>query len=81
MSLVESFLPKGMFAITPSDTADLGQMAYGLICKTAGTIHYKTAKGQEYTDTVAANEIIQCQVSKVFATGTTVTDIRGFQIN
>jgi hypothetical protein len=80
MSLVESFLPKGMFAITPSDTNSLPEMAFGLICKTAGTLHYVTAKGQEYTDTVAAGEEVKCQVSKVFATGTTVT-VRGYQLN
>jgi hypothetical protein len=78
MSLVESFLPKGMFAITPSD-AGLSEMAYGLICKTAGTVVYRTAKGQIYTDTVAAGEEIKCQISCVYA-ATTAT-VRGYQLS
>lgn len=70
-----------MFQITPNNSTGLPEKAFGIICKTAGTIHYVTSNGQEYTDTVAANDVIQCQISKVFATGTTVSDIRGYQIN
>lgn len=76
-----SFLPAGMFVITPNDSTGLSEKAFGLICKSAGTIRYTTFKGQEYTDTVAANEEIKCQISKVWATGTTVTEIRGYQLN
>lgn len=69
---------KGGFSITPNDSADLAEVAYGLTALVAGNVKVTTYDG----DTLILSLVPGCTqpwvVKKVFATGgTTATGIVG----
>lgn len=68
--------PSHQKLITPSDSAPLATEMI-IYCGTSGTIKVADAFGAEITYTVSAGEVLPVLVNKVFATGTTVTQIVG----
>lgn len=85
MSDIFQFLTSGLespandaFDITPSDVADLESTTRGIYCGTGGFLHVIMKSGREITFKNLAGEMTHgLRVSKVFATGTTATDIIG----
>lgn len=70
----------GLFLITPNDATNLPTTAVGiLIGATAGNIRVLTEDNDDVTVAVAANQFLQVQVKRVFATGTTATAIYGYR--
>lgn len=61
--------------VTPSDDDDLPVGGRAIRVQTGGTIHFISGANQERTTTVADGETLLVQVNKIFATGTTATDI------
>lgn len=66
--------------VTPSDSADLSQIALALYVETAGTVVYTSVAGNQRTTKVAAFSILPVGVSRVLATGTTATGIQAFVV-
>jgi len=87
---IDSISP-GMFPITPNDDDQLSYtqdsdevvlIARQLYITTGGTIKVQFVNGQELTFTVGDDVLFPpqpCGIVKVFATGTTATDIYGFE--
>ncbi len=73
-----SFIPTRMFKITPNDAVD--QYSTGLRADTAGTVKFRTDSTEDITVNLAAGEVLAVAVTKVYATGTTVTTLHGFRI-
>ncbi len=66
------------FDITPSDVTDLESITRGIYCGIDGDLHVIMKSGREVTfKNLAGGMAHGMRVSKVFATGTTVTDILG----
>lgn len=66
--------------ITPSDTTDLTQSLRGIAFSAAGTLKVKTQDGTVVTipsGTLAPGIIHPIRIKRVYATGTTVTNIIG----
>lgn len=70
--------PAVPFKITPNDNAELAYVTRAFECDSAGTIHIIDADGVEDTYTITSGPHIW-RVKKVFATGTTVTNIIGLR--
>ena len=79
--MLNSFFPSSAFTITPSDSENLTETAFGIYVTVAGNVVYEDLAGTQWTDAVAAGGIITMSVRKVLATGTTATGIRGYRIN
>lgn len=66
----------GAMAVTPNDSADFEQVARGIYVGVSGDLKVDLADGDTVTFvTIAAGVIHPIQVRKVYATGTTATDI------
>jgi len=78
MQRIGSSIARGTFTITPSDVADLPKKAEGVYAGGAGTLHYVGDDGEEDTVTLSAGQIWPVRIVKVFVTGTTATDLKGF---
>ncbi|RMH39574.1 MAG: hypothetical protein D6688_13930 [Alphaproteobacteria bacterium] len=61
--------------VTPSDSADLPDVAVALYVETAGTLSIVTVAGGARTVAVTDNAILPVGVRRVNATGTTATGI------
>ncbi|WP_170771188.1 spike base protein, RCAP_Rcc01079 family [Ruegeria lacuscaerulensis] len=61
--------------VTPSDTADLPDVAIGLYVESGGTIVLTTVRGEIRTVQVLDFSILPVGVSRVHATGTTASGI------
>ena len=68
----------GAFAITPNDTTDLIRETREIYVGGAGNISVVWQTGDTTTEPVAAGERLPWRVTRVRATGTTATGIRGF---
>lgn len=82
MALTNIDIARGAFAITPSDSADLLVPANGLYIGTSapGTLKVTCADGSVVTfGAIIAGAIIPLSVTRVFSTGTTVSNIIGFK--
>lgn len=66
---------QGSIAVTPSDSADLAQLAFSLYVTGAGDVRFVGADGVEATWSVPANFIIPIVVKQVKDTGTDATGI------
>lgn len=66
---------QGSIAVTPSDSADLAQLAFSLYVTVAGDVCFTGADGVDATWTVPANFVIPVVVKRVKSTGTTATGI------
>lgn len=68
---------KNAAAVTPSDSADLGDVAVALYVGGAGDVSVDTVGGQESIvfSSMSAGTILPVRVKRVNATGTTATNI------
>jgi hypothetical protein len=67
------------FAITPNDTADLAVSTRGLWIGGDGSVKITTVDGDTVTlSGCGAGTVVPVRVKRVFATGTTATNILGF---
>ena len=66
----------GSRSVTPSDDANLTTIARALYITGAGDVRFLGEDNEEDTWTVPANFVMPIMVRKVFATGTTATDIK-----
>ena len=77
--------PAVPFFITPSDSANLDYGARGIAFSTTGAIHGMFFDGKDEreitipTGVLAAGVIHPLRITKIFATGTTITNIIGFR--
>lgn len=67
----------GIEEITPDDLTDLGNVTRALNVTTAGAVRVITADGSTGDVFVAAGIAFPIRASRVLATGTTATGIRG----
>lgn len=63
------------YEVTPSDSVDLNPHARTLFIGTGGALKITTKGGQTITFPVLTGQYILFQVTRVWATGTTATDI------
>ena len=63
--------------VTPSDTTDLSDVTSALNVATPGTVRVTTLDGSITDITVAPGHAFPLRVTRVWATGTTATGIRG----
>lgn len=63
--------------VTPSDTTDLVRVTRALNVATSGTVALVTADGQTVDVFVAAGVIFPIRATRILATGTTATGVRG----
>lgn len=75
MGMRSDFIPGGLVAVTPSDTAFVDLV--GLIIGGAGNVVVKDAKGNTTTLAVVAGQQFYGRIVQVQATGTTATGIVG----
>jgi hypothetical protein len=66
---VDNLIPRGLTAITPSDSAAV--TLTGLRCTTAGTVKITDRRGNVNSLTLAVGDEIVLQIVLVWATGTT----------
>lgn len=62
-----------IFAITPSDTADLATIPKSLVVTVAGNLAVRGTGGTTVTFPVTAGQIVPLRARRVMATGTTAT--------
>lgn len=65
----------GSVLVTPNDGADLAFTGRSLYCATAGTVKFTCRDGTIDTWTVPAGFVIPLRIARVWATGTTVTEL------
>jgi len=66
------------FEVTPNDGADLESVTRGIYCGVGGDLHVLMKSGREITFKNIAGEMNHgLRIAKIFATGTTATDIVG----
>jgi hypothetical protein len=63
------------YEVTPNDSVDLAPHARSLLIGTGGDLKITTKGGQDITFPVLTGQYVLFQVSRVWATGTTATDI------
>jgi hypothetical protein len=68
----------GAFAVSPDDEQDLPKVTRQLYAAGAGDIAVVWLDGSETVEPIAAGERVDWRVSRVKATGTTATGIRGY---
>ena len=66
-----------LIAITPSDTEDLSHVTRAVCVAESGVLRVQTLGGDVADFYVAAGVPFPIRVTRVMATGTTATDIRG----
>lgn len=66
--------------VSPSDTADLANVAVALYVETGGTLAIVTALGGSRSVAVADFSILPVGVSRVLATGTTASGIHALTV-
>ncbi len=72
---------KDASVVTPADGADLPKTAVALFIGGAGNLIVTTIKGNNCTFTgIPAGFVLNLQVKRVFATGTTCTNIAAFHM-
>lgn len=71
MAAVENLSPKGLRAVTPSDTVEQGLI--GLRCVTAGTVKITDRRGNVNSIALAVGEELILLIALVWSTGTTGT--------
>lgn len=64
--------------ITPDDDAELEHVLLGLNVETPGHVRVTTKDGSTGTIFVSAGHLFPLRITKVWATGTTATGLRGF---
>lgn len=65
-----------LVTVVPSDTTDLPEVTRALYVGVSGTVHVLTAEGNDVTLTaLVAGQLHWIRVARVFATGTTATNI------
>lgn len=70
---------QGGFVITPSDSTDLPQVTRQIrITGNPGTLAVIWAGGEQTVEPVSAGDVLDWRVTRVRATGTTATGIRGY---
>lgn len=67
--------------LTPSDVADLEDVAIALYVETGGTVTFVSVKGQSRTVTLPDFGWLLCGVRRVAATGTTATGIHAIVVS
>ena len=77
MSFLEA-PPSNARNVIPSDSTDLPRETRGIYCGTGGDLHVLMIDDSEVTFKNLAGEVIHgMRLKKIFATGTTATDIIG----
>lgn len=67
------------FAITPSDTADLPQVTRQLrVTGSSGNLAATWLNGLQSVEPVFTGDVLDWRISRVLATGTTATGLRGY---
>ena len=66
-----------VFDVTPSDTTDLSEVTTALNVATPGTVRVTTLAGSVTDVSVTPGYAFPLRVTRVWATGTTATGIRG----
>jgi hypothetical protein len=81
VALTNLDVARGAFAVTPSDTVDLPQIANGLYVGTSapGTLTVICQDGSTVLFGAVVAGLIPLSVKRVMATGTTVTNIVGLK--
>ncbi len=69
--------PTDIEDITPDDVAELGNVTRALNVSVSGMVRVTTVEGAIASVFIAAGILFPLRVRKVWATGTTATDIRG----
>lgn len=72
MPAIENLSPKGLRAVTPSDTVDQGAVI-GLYCTAAGAVKFTDRLGNTTTLTMAVGQELWLQIRLIWATGTVGT--------
>lgn len=68
---------RSIFDVNPSDTTDLPEVTNALNVATPGTLRVTTLEGSITDISVAPGYAFPVRVTRVWATGTTATGIRG----
>lgn len=76
-SAVEPITPRDAFVVTPNDSTNLTKKADGLWVGTGGDVAVITLGGTTLTFTVPTGGVLPLQVTRVLATGTSASGIRG----
>lgn len=69
--------PFGGFPVTPNDVTDLPTVTRALNAGGSGTVHVTMQDGSDVTIFIAAGGLLPLRVTRIWATGTTATDIVG----
>lgn len=64
-----------ILSISPSDTADLAEVSRAINVSTSGTVRITSVEGTTATIYVAAGIAFPIRASRIWATGTTATDV------
>lgn len=67
-----------MAPVTPSDVAELTNVAVAIYVETGGAVSFISVAGENRTVTVGNNAILPVGVRQVLATGTTAVGIHAF---
>ena len=79
MTVLNSFVARGSFTITPDNDNDLPQKAFGVYCSgTAGTFHFIGDDGVEDTVNLTQFQTYSVVVVKVFE-DSTATNLHGYR--
>jgi hypothetical protein len=70
-------IPHDWEPVTPSDSDDLPNLAFGIRVETAGAVAVRTLGGGDTTRTytLAVGHELPCVITRVLSTGTTASDI------
>lgn len=77
MSMNNANTPAAVVAVTPSDTAACDLVGFQV--GGAGVVAVVDSRGNTTAITCVAGQVIPCRIVQVKATGTTATNIVGFQ--
>lgn len=78
MTVLNSFVARGAFDITPDDDNNLPNKAYTVYAGGAGDLHYLGDDGEEDTVTLTAGQIWPVVIVRVYE-DSTATDLKGFK--
>ncbi|WP_436397438.1 spike base protein, RCAP_Rcc01079 family [Roseobacter sp. S98] len=67
----------GIFEVTPSDVSDLPWVTTGISAATPGTVRVTSADGSDSDVVVTPGQVFPLRVTRIWASGTTATGIRG----
>lgn len=71
---------RDILPVTPSDSVDLTEVAFGLRVTTGGTVSFVTERGTTRTITLGSDSDLLVGVRRVNATGTTATGIFAYVV-